>query len=80
MVDHMVLGMAPRPRRRRSEELALLVQGLALTNPEVSLRGIGSQLDYEDPDTGWQNSLVGGFSCSSNEKSPQCPKCINRSH
>ena len=33
MVDRKVLAKAPRPRRRRSEELALLVQGLALTNP-----------------------------------------------
>jgi DNA invertase Pin-like site-specific DNA recombinase len=45
MVDRKVLEKAPRPRRRRSEELALLVQGLALTNPELSLRGIGSQLE-----------------------------------
>jgi len=45
MVDRKVLGKAPRPRRRRSEELALLVQGLALTNPGLSLRGIGSQLE-----------------------------------
>jgi DNA invertase Pin-like site-specific DNA recombinase len=45
MVDRKVLGRAPRPRRRRSEELALLVQGLALTNPELSLRSICSQLE-----------------------------------
>jgi hypothetical protein len=45
MVDRKVLGKAPRPLRRRSEELALLVQGLALTNPALSLRGIGSQLE-----------------------------------
>lgn len=45
MVDRKVLGKAPRPRRRRSEELAVLVQGLALTNPDLSLRGIGSQLE-----------------------------------
>ena len=45
MVDRKVLGKAPRPRRRRSEELAVLVQGLALTNPGLSLRGIGSQLE-----------------------------------
>lgn len=45
MVDRKVLGKAPRPRRRRSEELALLVQGLALTNPGLSLRGIGAQLE-----------------------------------
>jgi hypothetical protein len=29
MVDRKVLGKAPRQRRRRSEELAVLVQGLA---------------------------------------------------
>lgn len=45
MVDRKVLEKAPRPRRRRSEELALLVQGLALTNPGLSLRGIGGQLE-----------------------------------
>jgi hypothetical protein len=45
MADRKVLGKAPRPRRRRSEELALLVQGVALTNPGLSLRGIGSQLE-----------------------------------
>lgn len=43
MVDRKVLAKAPR--RRRSEKLALLVQGLALTNPGPSLRGIGSQLE-----------------------------------
>ena len=45
MVDRKVMAKAPRPRRRRSEELALLVQGLALTNPGLSLRGIGGQLE-----------------------------------
>jgi DNA invertase Pin-like site-specific DNA recombinase len=45
MVQRKVLAKAPRPRRRRSEELALLVQGLALTNPGLSLRGIGGQLE-----------------------------------
>lgn len=45
MVDRKVLVKAPRTRRRRSEELALLVQGLALTNPGLSLRGIGGQLE-----------------------------------
>ena len=45
MVARKVLGKAPRPRRRRSEELALLIQGLALTNPGLSLRGIGAQLE-----------------------------------
>ena len=45
MVDRSVLAKAPRPRRRRSEELALLVRGLALTNPGLSLRGIAGQLE-----------------------------------
>jgi DNA invertase Pin-like site-specific DNA recombinase len=45
IVDRKVLAKAPRPLRRRSEELALLVQGLALTNPSLSLRGIGGQLE-----------------------------------
>lgn len=45
MVDRKVLGKAPRPRRRRSEELAVLVQGIALANPGMSLRGIAKQLE-----------------------------------
>lgn len=45
MVDRKILGKAPRPRRRRSEELAVLVQGIALANPGMSLRGIGKQLE-----------------------------------
>lgn len=45
VVDRKVLGKAPRPRRRRSEELAVLVQGIALANPGMSLRGIGKQLE-----------------------------------
>jgi DNA invertase Pin-like site-specific DNA recombinase len=45
MVDRKVLAKAPRPRRRRSEELAHLVQGLAFTNPGLSLRGIGGKLE-----------------------------------
>lgn len=45
MVDRKVLRKSPRPLRRRSEELAHLVQGLALTNPGMSLRDIGGQLE-----------------------------------
>ena len=45
MVDRKVLEKAPRPRRRRSDDLAVLVQGIALANPEMSLRGIGEQLE-----------------------------------
>jgi hypothetical protein len=45
LVDRKVLAKAPRPPHRRSEELAMLMQGLALTNPRLSLRGIGGQLE-----------------------------------
>jgi DNA invertase Pin-like site-specific DNA recombinase len=43
--DRKVLGKAAPVHRRRSEELAVLVQGIALANPELSLRGIGGQLE-----------------------------------
>ena len=43
--DRKVLGRAARVDRRRSEELAVLVQGIALANPGLSLRGIGGQLE-----------------------------------
>jgi hypothetical protein len=33
------------PRHRRSDELAVLVQGIALANPGMSLRAIGGQLE-----------------------------------
>jgi hypothetical protein len=45
VVDRRVIGKAPRPRRRRSEELAVLVQGPALTSPGPSLRGVGGKLE-----------------------------------
>ncbi len=45
LADRKLLARAPRPRRRRSEELAVLVQGIALANPGMSLRGIGEQLE-----------------------------------
>jgi DNA invertase Pin-like site-specific DNA recombinase len=45
LVDRKVLGRADRPRRRRTEELAILVQGIALANPGMSLRDIGRQLE-----------------------------------
>jgi DNA invertase Pin-like site-specific DNA recombinase len=44
MVDRKVLAKASRPRRRRSDELTILVRGIALANPGMSLRGIGRQL------------------------------------
>jgi hypothetical protein len=45
LVDRKLLGRAARVHRRRSEELAVLVQGIALANPGLSLRGIGGQLE-----------------------------------
>lgn len=45
LADRALLGRSPRPRRRRSEELARLVTGIALANPEMSLRAIGRQLE-----------------------------------
>jgi DNA invertase Pin-like site-specific DNA recombinase len=45
LVDRKLLGRAERPRRRRTDELAVLVQGIALANPGMSLRGIGGQLE-----------------------------------
>jgi hypothetical protein len=45
VVDRRVLGRAPRPRRHRSDELAILVRGIALANPGMSLRAIGGQLE-----------------------------------
>jgi hypothetical protein len=45
LVDRTIMGRSARPRRRRSDELAVLVQGIALANPEMSLRAIGGQLE-----------------------------------
>ena len=45
LVDRKVMGRATRLHRRRTEELAILVQGIALANPGLSLRGIGGQLE-----------------------------------
>jgi len=44
LVDRAILGRAMRQRRRRSDELAVLVQGIALANPGMSLRAIAGQL------------------------------------
>lgn len=44
LVDRNVMGRAARLHRRRTEDLAILVQGIALANPGLSLRGIGGQL------------------------------------
>ena len=45
LVERKVMGRSARPRRRRSDELAVLVQGIALANPGMSLRAIGGQLE-----------------------------------
>ena len=45
LVDRNVMGRSARPRRRRSDELAVLVQGIALANPGMTLRAIGEQLE-----------------------------------
>jgi len=45
LVDRAVMGRSARPRHRRSDELAVLVQGIALANPGMSLRAIGGQLE-----------------------------------
>lgn len=45
LVDREIMGRSARPRRRRSDELAVLVQGIALANPDLSLRAIGGQLE-----------------------------------
>ena len=45
LVDRAIIGRSVRPRRRRSDELAVLVQGIALANPGMSLRAIGAQLE-----------------------------------
>lgn len=45
LVDRALMGRSARPRRRRSDELAILVQGIALANPGMSLRAIGGQLE-----------------------------------
>jgi DNA invertase Pin-like site-specific DNA recombinase len=45
LVDRSVMGRSARPRRRRTDELAILVQGIALANPDMPLRGIGGQLE-----------------------------------
>jgi hypothetical protein len=39
------MGRSTRPRRRRNDELAVLVQGIAMANPGMSLRAIGGQLE-----------------------------------
>jgi len=45
LVDRAIMARSARPRRRRSDELAVLVQGIALANPGLSLRAIGGQLE-----------------------------------
>jgi len=45
LVDRKIVGRAARLHRRRTEEIAILVQGIALANQGLSLRGIGGQLE-----------------------------------
>ena len=45
LADKALLGRAARRRHRRSDELALLVRGIALANPDMSLRAICRQLE-----------------------------------
>ena len=44
MAPMIVIVRAGHDERRRSDELAVLIQGIALANPELSLRGIARQL------------------------------------
>jgi len=44
LVDQAVLARSKRPPKQRTHELALLVQGLAIANPNMSIRAIGEQL------------------------------------
>jgi DNA invertase Pin-like site-specific DNA recombinase len=45
LVDSKIMDRSPLPRRRRSDELAVLVQAIALSDPGKSLRAIGGQLE-----------------------------------
>jgi DNA invertase Pin-like site-specific DNA recombinase len=45
LADRALLSRAPRRRRRRSDELTIIVKGIALANPELSLRAIAMQLE-----------------------------------
>ena len=45
LVDRSLMGRSALPRHRRSDELAVLVQGIALANPDMSLRAIAGQLE-----------------------------------
>jgi hypothetical protein len=45
LVDRKVLARAERRPRRRTDELAVLVQGLALIHPGISLRALAGQLE-----------------------------------
>jgi hypothetical protein len=45
LVDRALMSRSALPRRWRSDELAVLVQGIALANPGMSLRAIAGQLE-----------------------------------
>jgi DNA invertase Pin-like site-specific DNA recombinase len=45
LVDRAVMGRSARARKQRTGDLAAFVQGVALANPNMSLRKIGTQLE-----------------------------------
>ena len=45
LADRALLGRAARPRRRRTDELALMVHGMKLSEPSLTLRAIGARLE-----------------------------------
>jgi DNA invertase Pin-like site-specific DNA recombinase len=75
LVDRAVMGQSARPRRRRSDELAVLVQGIALANPGMSLRAIGGQLEAMKLKTPAGNAAWSATSVSYLlKKSPSSPE------
>jgi hypothetical protein len=79
LVDRKVMGRATRLRRRRTEELAILVQGIALANPGLSLRGIGGQLEAMKIRTrGWEAELDPDLYCAFAQEGPRCSKPISK--
>jgi hypothetical protein len=69
LVDRAVMGRSVRPRHRRTDELAILVQGIALANPDMSLRAIAGQLEaIKLLNTGRETRLVPNVSISPPEQ------------
>ena len=77
-VDRSLMGRSVRPRRRRSDELAVLVQGIAMANPGMSLRAIGGQLEAMKLKTPAGNSAWSPTSVSHllNKPPPNTPETI----